>query len=89
MKIHKTILPIVLYENEMWYLTLREECRLNVHENRILSRIFRPKRDANEEWRRLNNEQLNNLYRSPYMVRMIKSRKKIKMGRSRSQNGRR
>jgi len=47
-KIHKTIvLPVVLYSCEIWSLTLREECRLRVFENRILRRIFGPKRDEN------------------------------------------
>ena len=43
---------------EAWSLTLREECRLRVFENRILRRIFGPKRDENGEWRRLHNEEL-------------------------------
>ena len=55
-------------------LTLREECRLRVLENRILRRIFGPKRDENGEWRRLHNEELYNLYRSPNIVRVIKCR---------------
>ena len=57
---------------ETWSLTLREESRLSVFENRILRRIFRPKRDENEEWRRLHNEELHSLYRSPNIVRVIK-----------------
>ena len=49
-KIYKTIiLPVVLYGCETWSLTLREECRLRVFENRILRRIFEPKRDENGE----------------------------------------
>jgi hypothetical protein len=52
----------------------REECRLRVFENRILRRIFGPKRDANEESGRLHNEQLNSFYRSPDIVMVIKSR---------------
>ena len=55
--------------------TLREECRLRLFENRILRRIFGPKRDENEEWRRFHNEELHCLYRSPNIVRMIKSRR--------------
>ena len=55
-------------------LTLREESRLRVFENRILRRIFGPKRDENGEWRRLHNEELHSLYRSPNIVRVIKSR---------------
>ena len=65
-KIYKTIiLPVVLYCCETWSLTLREESRLRVFENRILRRIFGPKRDENGEWRRLHNEELHSLYRSP------------------------
>ena len=55
-------------------LTLREECRLRVFENRILRRVFGPKRDENGEWRRLHNEELHSLYRSTNIVRVIKSR---------------
>ena len=60
----------------IWSLTLREECRLRVFENRILRRIFGPKRDENGEWRRLHNEELHTLYRSPniLLLRVIKSR---------------
>ena len=46
-KIYKTIFPVVLYGFEAWSLTLKDDCRLRVLENRILRRIFRPKRDAN------------------------------------------
>jgi len=57
-------------------LTLREECRPRLFGNRVLWRIFGPKRDeATREWRKLHNEELNDLYSSPYIVRMIKSRK--------------
>ena len=65
----------MLYGCETWSLTLREESRLRVFENRILRRIFGPKRDENVEWRRLQNEELHSLYRSPYIVRVIKSRR--------------
>ena len=54
---------------------LREERRLRVFENRILRRIFGPKRDANGQRRRHHNEELHSLYRSPNIVRMIKSRR--------------
>ena len=55
-KIYKTIiLRVVLYGSETWSLTLREECRLRVFENRILRRICGPKRDEIGEWRRLHN----------------------------------
>ena len=73
-KIYKTIiLPVVRYGRETWSLTLREECRLRVFENRMLRRIFGPKRDeVAGEWRQLHNE-LNDLYSSPNIVRVIKS----------------
>jgi hypothetical protein len=59
-------LPFVLYGCETWSLTLREEQRLRVFENRVLKRIFGPKRDeVTGEWRRLHNEELNGLYSSP------------------------
>ena len=61
-KIYRTIiLPVVLYGCETWSLTLREERRLRVFENRVLKRIFGPKRDEVIEWRKLHNEQLNDL----------------------------
>jgi hypothetical protein len=57
-------------------LTLREEHRLRVFENRVLRRIFGPKRDeVTEGWRKLHNEELHNLYSSPSIIRMIKSRR--------------
>jgi hypothetical protein len=56
-------------------LTLREEHRLRVFENRVLRRIFGPKRDeVTGEWRKLHNQELHNLYSSPNIIRMIKSR---------------
>jgi len=66
-------LPVVLYGRGSWSLTLREERRLRVFENRVLRKIFGPKRDeVTREWRKLHNEELNNLYSSPYIVRVIK-----------------
>ena len=58
-----------------WSLTLREESRLRVFENRILRRIFGPKRDENGELRRLQNEEIHSLYRSPNIVKVIKYRR--------------
>ena len=76
-KIYRTkILPVVLYGCETWSLTLREEHRLRVFENRVLRRIFGPKRDGvTEEWRKLHNEELNDLYPSLNIVRVVKSRR--------------
>ena len=59
-KIYKTIIfPVVLYGYEAWSLILREECRLKEFENKILRRIFRPKRNENGEWRKLYYEELH------------------------------
>ena len=75
-KIYKTIvLPVVLYGSETWSITLKEEYRLSIFEKRILRRIFGPRRDGNGEWRRLHNEELHSLYRSPNIVRAIKPRR--------------
>jgi len=66
------ILPFVLYGCETWSLTLREERRLRVFENRVLRRIFGHKKDeVTEEWRKLHNEELNDLYSSPSILRVI------------------
>ena len=65
----------MLYGCEVWSLTLREEFKLRVFENRISRRTFGPKRDENGEWRMLLNEELHRLYRSHNVVRVIKSRK--------------
>jgi hypothetical protein len=69
------ILPVVLYWCETWSVALREEHRLRVFQNRVLRRIFGPKRDeVTEEWRRLNNEELIDLYSSPNIIWVIKSK---------------
>jgi hypothetical protein len=76
-KIYKTIiLPVVLYGCETWSLTLREEHKLRVFENRVLRRIFGPKRaEVTGEWRKMHNEELHNLYSSPDIIRQVKSRR--------------
>jgi hypothetical protein len=76
-RIYKTLIfPVVLYGCETWSLTLREEHRLEVFENRVLWRIFGPKRDeVTGEWRKLHNEELHELYSSPSIIRIIKARK--------------
>jgi hypothetical protein len=74
-EIYSTIIVPFLYGCETWSLTLREERRLRVFENRVL-RIFGPKRDeVTGEWRKLHNEELNNLYSLLSIVRVIKSRR--------------
>ena len=76
-KIYRAImLPVVLYGCETWSLILREERRLRVFGNRLLRRIFGPKRDdVTDEWRKLHNEELNDLYCSSNIIRVIKSRR--------------
>ena len=68
-------MPVVLYGCETWSLTLQEERRLSVFENRVLRGIFGAKRDeVTGEWRKLHNEELNDLYCSPNIIRWIKSK---------------
>jgi hypothetical protein len=70
------ILPVVLYGYETWSLTMREELRLRVFENMVLRRVFEPKWDeVTGEWGKLHNEELNDLYSLPNIVRAVKSRR--------------
>jgi hypothetical protein len=81
-RIFKTIiLPVVLYGCKTSSLTIREEHRLGVFENRVLRRIFGPKRDeVTGEWRKLHNEELHDLYSSQSIIRIIKARRMRWMG---------
>jgi hypothetical protein len=76
-KIYKTItLPLVLYGRDTLSFMLREEHRLRVFENRVLRRIFGPKKDeVTGGWRKLHNEELHGLYSSPSIVRVIKAKR--------------
>jgi hypothetical protein len=76
-KIYRTvILPVVLYGCETWSVTLREENRLRVFESMVLRGIFGSKRDGvTGEWRRLHNEELNELYSSPNLIWVFKLRR--------------
>jgi len=72
----RVVVIVVLYGCEAWSQTLREEKNLRVFENMVLRRIFGPRRDeVTGEWRRLHNKELNDLYTSPNIVRVIKSRR--------------
>jgi hypothetical protein len=84
------ILPVVLYGRETWSLTLREEHRLRMFENRVLRRIFGPRRDeVTGEWRKLHNEERRDLYSSPSIIRIIKSRRMRWAGNVARMGGRR
>jgi hypothetical protein len=76
-KIYKTIIsPLVLYGCKTLSLTLREEHRVGVFENRVLKRIIRPKRDkVTGGWRKLHDEELHGLYSYPSIVMVIKARR--------------
>jgi hypothetical protein len=81
------ILYVVFYGCETWSLTLREKRRLRVFENRVLRRIFGPNRnEVTGEWRKLHNEEHNNLCSSPTIVQVLKS-KKNEMGGACSSDG--
>jgi len=70
------ILRFILYGCETWSLTLMEERRLRVFENMVLRKVFGPKRDeVTGEWRKLHNEELNDLYSLPNIVRVVKLRR--------------
>jgi hypothetical protein len=73
--IQPIILPVVLYGCETWSLTLREEHRLRVFENRVFRKIFGPKREEDGSWIKLHNDELHSLYSSPNIFRVIKSRR--------------
>jgi hypothetical protein len=75
-KTYKTvILPVVLYGCETWSLTLGEEHKLRGFENRVLRRIFGPKREEDGSCRKLHNDELHSLYSSLNIIRVIKSRR--------------
>jgi uncharacterized membrane protein len=70
------ILLVVVYGCETWSLTLKKEHRLRSFENRVLRRIFGPKWDeVTGEWKKLQNEELRDLYSLPSIIRMIKPRR--------------
>jgi hypothetical protein len=76
LKIYKTvIMPVVLYGCEIWSLTLGEEQRLRVFENRVLRKIFGPKREEDGSWRKLHNDELHSQCSSTNIVGVIKSRR--------------
>jgi len=76
-QVYRTItLSVVLYACETWLLILRDERSLRVFENRVLRRIFGPKRDeVTREYRKLHKEELNDLYSSSNTIQLIKSRR--------------
>jgi hypothetical protein len=76
-KIYRAIIwPVVLYRCETWLLAVRAECRLRVFENTVLRRISGPKRDElTAEWRKLHNEEINDLYSSSNIVQVNKLRR--------------
>jgi hypothetical protein len=78
-KTHRNkILPVVRYGCETWLVTLREERRLRVFKNRVPMRIFGPKRDeVTGEWRKLHNEEHNELYSSPNICRVISDKNEV------------
>jgi len=81
-KLYRAIIfPVILCGCETWSITLREGRRLRVYENRVMRRMFGPKREeVTREWRNPHNEELNDQYSSPSIVRLVKSRR-IRWGR--------
>jgi len=74
-------LPVVLYGCEAWSVTLREEYRLRAFENRVLRKLFGPKRDeVIREWKKLHDEELKDLYCSPRIIQVIKWRRMRSVG---------
>jgi hypothetical protein len=72
----RNILPVVLHGCETWSLTVRKGHKLRVFQNRALRRIFRPKRDeVTGGWRKLHDEELHDLYSTPSIIRIMKSRR--------------
>jgi hypothetical protein len=70
---YKTIiLPVLLYECETWSLTIREEYRLKMSENRVQRRISGTKREVTGGWKKLHNERFHSLHSSPHIIRVIK-----------------
>jgi hypothetical protein len=68
-KIYKTVIfPVLLYGCKTWSLTLGEEYRLRVFENRVLRRIFGAKKRRRFSWRKLHNDELHDLYSSPNIL---------------------
>ena len=75
-KIYRTVIwPFVFYGCETWSLTLREKCSVRVFENRVLRRILGLRGRSNKEWRKLHNEEFNNLSLTHNIFRVIKSRR--------------
>jgi len=69
-------LPLVLFGRETWTLTLRDERRLRLFENKVLRKIFGPRKDeVTWERRKLHNEEIKNLYSSPNIFQVIKSKR--------------
>jgi hypothetical protein len=73
------MMPPVLYECETWFLTLREEHRIGVFENKVLRTIFGPKTDeVTGDWRKLHNEELRNLYSYTNVIRQKKKSRRMR-----------